>query len=283
MQLTLGFSPCPNDTFIFDALVNNKIDTDGIGFEVILEDVQTLNQWAIEGKLAVTKISYGVLPLVLDKYIVLNSGSALGKGVGPLLISNSAPGMWNVEDCIIAVPGENTTAHLLFSIAYPNAKNKVFLRYDEIENFVLANQGLGVIIHENRFTYEGKGLIKIIDLGDYWEKETNNPIPLGGIVISRNINLAIQQKVDGLIRKSIEYAYSNYPEISDYIRNHSQEMNDDIMLKHIDLYVNNFSFDLGIAGKMAVRELLNIHQKNSKEKPLQHNEIFLSLTQPNSK
>ncbi len=280
MKLTLGFSPCPNDTFIFDALVNNKIDTEGIGFEVILEDVQTLNQWALEGKLAVTKLSYGVLPLVLDKYIVLNSGSALGKGVGPLLITNAEPGMKEVEDCIIAIPGENTTAHLLFSMAYPNAKNKVFLRYDEIENFVLANKGLGVIIHENRFTYEGKGLIKIIDLGEYWEKETNNPIPLGGIVIRRNINSAIQQKVDGLIRKSIEYAYSNYPEISDYIRNHSQEMNEDIMLKHIDLYVNNFSFDLGIAGKIAVQELLNIHQKISKQKPLQHNEIFLSLTQP---
>lgn len=280
MKLTLGFSPCPNDTFIFDALVNNKIDTEGIGFEVILEDVQTLNQWALEGKLAVTKLSYGVLPLVLDKYIVLNSGSALGKGVGPLLITNAEPGMKEVEDCIIAIPGENTTAHLLFSMAYPNAKNKVFLRYDEIENFVLANKGLGVIIHENRFTYEGKGLIKIIDLGEYWEKETNNPIPLGGIVISRNINSAIQRKVDGLIRKSIEYAYSNYPEISDYIRNHSQEMNEDIMLKHIDLYVNNFSFDLGIAGKIAVQELLNIHQKISKQKSLQHNEIFLGLTQP---
>ena len=147
MKLTLGFSPCPNDTFIFDAMVNHKIDTKGLAFEVLLEDVQTLNQWALEGKLSITKLSYGVLPLVLDKYSVMNSGSALGKGVGPILISASINNDQPIEDLLVAIPGENTTAHLLFSMAYPNAKNKVFLRYDEIENFVLANKGLGVIIH----------------------------------------------------------------------------------------------------------------------------------------
>jgi 1,4-dihydroxy-6-naphthoate synthase len=178
VKITLGFSPCPNDTFIFDALVNNKIDTEGLVFDVVLEDVQTLNQWVIEGKLDITKLSYGVLPLVLDKYIVLNSGSALGNGVGPLLISNKEQGTENVEENTIAIPGENTTAHLLFSLAYPNAKNKIFMRYDEIENFVLQDKGLGVIIHENRFTYAAKGLHKIIDLGDFWEQQTGNPIPL---------------------------------------------------------------------------------------------------------
>ena len=152
MKLTLGFSPCPNDTFIFDALVNKKIDCGDFEFDVLLEDVQTLNQWAVQGKLNITKLSYGVLPLVLDKYIVLNSGSALGRGVGPLLISEYEVGMINVEENLIAIPGENTTAHLLFSLAYPKAKNKIFLRYDEIENFVLAGKGLGVIIHETRFT-----------------------------------------------------------------------------------------------------------------------------------
>ncbi|HMC99921.1 MAG TPA: 1,4-dihydroxy-6-naphthoate synthase, partial [Ferruginibacter sp.] len=185
MQLTLGFSPCPNDTFIFDALVNKKIDTGEYNFDVVLEDVQTLNQWALEGRLDITKLSYGVYPLVLDNYALLNSGSALGRGVGPLLISKQeqTDDTGFVERSLIAIPGENTTAHLLFSLAYPNAKNKVFLRYDEIENFVLAGKGLGVIIHENRFTYQQKGLHKIIDLGDYWEKHTGNPIPLGGIVI----------------------------------------------------------------------------------------------------
>jgi 1,4-dihydroxy-6-naphthoate synthase len=259
MKFTLGFSPCPNDTFIFDALVNNKIDTEGLQFDTALQDVQTLNQWAIEGKLDITKLSYGVLPLVLEKYIVLNSGSALGNGVGPLLISNSPFDRGEVENSVIAIPGENTTAHLLFSLAYPNAKNKVFIRYDEVENFVAANKGLGVIIHENRFTYAQKGLHKIIDLGDFWEKETHNPIPLGGIVIKRQIDQVIQQKIDRLIKKSIEYAFSNYPELNDYIRVHSQEMSEEVMRKHIDLYVNQYSLDLGEKGRNAIKKLMEVY------------------------
>lgn len=273
---TLGFSPCPNDTFIFDALVNNKINTEGLKFEVVLEDVQTLNNWAIQGKLDITKLSYGVLPLVLNNYIVLNSGSALGQGVGPLLISNSKFQITNsnVEEQLIAIPGENTTAHMLFSLAYPKAKNKIFLRYDEIENFVLENKGLGVIIHENRFTYEQKGLKKIIDLGDYWEKETKNPIPLGGIVIKRTYPEPLQKKIDSLIKKSIEFAYSNYPELTDYIRMHSQEMSEDVMRKHIDLYVNNYSIDLGNDGKSAVKKLIEVYESiNSKIKVSEN--IFL--------
>jgi 1,4-dihydroxy-6-naphthoate synthase len=273
-KLTLGFSPCPNDTFIFDALVNNKIDTDGFEFDVILEDVQTLNSWAIQGKLDITKLSYGVLPLVLDNYIVLNSGSALGKAAGPLLISNFQFPIDDVENYLIAIPGENTTAHLLFSLAYPNAKNKIFLRYDEIENFVIENKGLGVIIHENRFTYEQKGLKKIIDLGDYWEKETSNPIPLGGIVIRKNYPVGLQEKIDALIKKSIEYAFSNYPRLTDYIRNHSQEMSEDVMRKHIDLYVNNYSLDLGDSGKSAIKKLIEVY-KQTTYKTVNTKEIFL--------
>ncbi len=282
MKLTLGFSPCPNDTYIFDALVNNKIDTEGIEFDVQLEDVQTLNQWAIEGKLDITKLSYGVLPSVLDKYIVLNSGSALGKGVGPILISPLRPlkgelfeDKSEVENAFIAIPGKNTTAHLLFSLAYPNAKNKIFLRYDEIENFVLANKGLGVIIHENRFTYEQKGLKKIIDLGDYWEKETAHPIPLGGIVIKRNVDTNVQQQIDKLIKKSIEYAYTKYPELNDYIRTHSQEMSEAVMRKHIDLYVNNYSVNLGEEGKAAIIKLLDVHQTINPQESFSTNNIFV--------
>jgi len=263
MKFTLGFSPCPNDTFIFEALVNKKIDTEGFEFETVLEDVQTLNQWAIEGKLDITKLSYGVLPLVLENYNVLNSGSALGRGVGPLLISKAAieKDDVNINDLTIAIPGKNTTAHLLFSLAFPGAKNKVFLRYDEIEKFVLDDKGLGVIIHENRFTYADKGLHKIMDLGDYWEKETGNPIPLGGIVIKRNFSIEVQQKVDALIKKSIEYAFSKYPELNDYIRMHSQEMSEDVMRKHIDLYVNHYSIQLGEEGKAAVNKLLQVYQQ----------------------
>jgi 1,4-dihydroxy-6-naphthoate synthase len=254
--IPIGFSPCPNDTFIFDALVNQKIDTGNLQFEPVLEDVQTLNQWAIEEKLMVTKLSYGVLPLVQNKYNLLNSGSALGRGVGPLLITNYELGITNVEDCKIAIPGENTTAHLLFSLAYPNAKNKIFLRYDEIENFVLDGKGLGVIIHENRFTYAEKGLIKITDLGDYWETKTGFPIPLGGIVVKKTVQPIVQQQIDLLIKKSIEFAFSNYPELNDYIRSNAQEMSEDVMRKHIDLYVNNYSLDLGEDGRAAVSRLL---------------------------
>jgi len=258
MNLSIGFSPCPNDTFIFDALVNKKIDTGDIHFEPVLEDVQTLNQWAIEGKLDITKLSYGVLPLVLDNYQLLSSGSALGKGVGPLLISKAALQTLNVEDYTIAIPGENTTAHLLFSLKYPLAKKKIFVRYDLVEDFVLQGKGLGVIIHENRFTYEQKGLNKITDLGDYWEQETKVPIPLGGIVINRKFNKELQQKINSLIRKSLEYAYQNYPELNDYIKNHAQEMSEDVMRKHINLYVNKYSLDLGHEGKTAVIKLMDI-------------------------
>lgn len=264
MKLTLGFSPCPNDTFIFDALVNHKIDTEGFEFETKLEDVQTLNQWAKEGRLDITKLSYGVLPLVLDKYSLLNSGGALGKGVGPLLISNKiVQGSKEeidemVNQSTIAIPGENTTAHFLFSLAYPDAKNKVFLRFDEIENFVAAEKGLGVIIHENRFTYMDKSLYKIVDLGDYWEQNTGYPIPLGGIVAKQNLPHATQ--IDKLIRKSLEYAFANYPFITDYVKQHSQEMSEAVMRQHIDLYVNDFSLDLGDKGRAAVSKLLAVYQ-----------------------
>lgn len=268
MKLTLGFSPCPNDTFIFDALVNHKIDTEGFEFDVQLEDVQTLNEWAKAGKLDISKISYGVLPLILKEYLVLNSGGALGKGVGPLLISKSSQLQTQdsrLKTSSIAIPGINTTAHLLFSLAFPEAKNKQFMVFHEIEEAVLQGKtDAGVIIHENRFTYQDKGLIKIIDLGEYWEETIKTPIPLGGIVMKRHFDLSIQQKVDALIRKSLEYAFEHYPQLTDYVRQHSQEMSESVMRQHIDLYVNNYSIDLGEDGKKAVQKLLEVYaQLNS--------------------
>ncbi len=257
-KITLGFSPCPNDTFIFDALVNKKIDTGGLDFDVILDDVETLNQWAIEGRLDVTKLSYGVLPAVLDTYRVLNSGSALGRGVGPLLIckNNYRGALFTGTTETVAIPGEHTTAHLLFTMAYPNAANKIFMRYDAIETALLNGEvQAGVIIHENRFTYRDKGLQLITDLGQYWETQTGQPIPLGGIVIKKE--LPLHQQVDGLIRSSIEYAFAHYPQVTDYVRQHAQEMNETVMRQHIDLYVNEYSVDLGEAGKNAVLKLLN--------------------------
>ena len=269
MKISLGFSPCPNDTFIFDALVNNKIDTEGLEFDVQLEDVQTLNEWVREGKLDVSKISYGVLPLVLSQYQLLNSGGALGKGVGPLLISKKEidPALLQetVNNYTIAVPGVNTTAHLLFSMAFPDAKQKTFLVFNEIEDAVLSGKvDAGVIIHENRFTYQDKGLVKLMDLGNYWEQQLQVPIPLGGIVAHQRIGNELAAKVDRLIRKSVEFAFSNYPELTDYIRSHAQEMREDVMRKHIDLYVNNFSIDLGIEGKKAVDKLVEVYEEMNK-------------------
>ncbi|HEY5773616.1 MAG TPA: 1,4-dihydroxy-6-naphthoate synthase [Chitinophagaceae bacterium] len=265
MKLTLGFSPCPNDTFIFDALINKRIDTEGLEFDAVLEDVETLNQWAFKGKLDITKLSYPAFFQNLDKYVLLNSGAALGKGVGPILISRNAEHQTSIPIAIwikhqtIALPGENTTANLLFSFAYPAANNRVFMRFDKIEDAVLSGKtDLGVIIHENRFTYQQKGLHKITDLGEYWEEKMNSPIPLGGIAIKRSVDKAISLQVDKLIRKSIEFAFTNYPLITDYVKQHSQEMNEEVMRQHIELYVNDFSLDLGNDGKKAIETLYKV-------------------------
>jgi 1,4-dihydroxy-6-naphthoate synthase len=263
MKLTLGFSPCPNDTFIFDALVNKKIDAKNFEFDVMLEDVQTLNEWALQEKLDITKISYGVLPLVMKNYDLLESGGALGKGVGPLLIARSQTNIDELDDKLIAIPGENTTAHMLFSLAFPYAKNKLFKVFNEIEDAVLNNEvDAGVIIHENRFTYKEKGLRKLVDLGDYWEMKTQLPIPLGGIVAKKNIDKQVIKQVDKLIRQSVEYAFkNNYDQLSDYVKRHAQEMSEHVMRQHIDLYVNNFSVELGNDGRKAVEKLLEVFKQ----------------------
>lgn len=273
MNLSLGFSPCPNDTFIFDALVNKKIDTEGLEFNLQMHDVQTLNEMAIDNKIDITKISYGSLPLLLDNYIVLNSGSALGIGVGPLLISSFTLPSPAVKQCTIAIPGKNTTAHVLFSLAYPDAYNKVFLRYDEIENFVLGNKGsldniqavkLGVIIHENRFTYQDKGLVKQTDLGHFWEEETGFPVPLGGIVAKRSLPSDIIAKVERLIKKSIEYSYEQAGQLSNFIKDNAQEMSEEVMRQHIALYVNDFTLDLEENGREAIRKFIQVHSAINK-------------------
>jgi 1,4-dihydroxy-6-naphthoate synthase len=276
MKFTMGFSPCPNDTFIFDALVNKKIDTGDIAVEVVLEDVQTLNEWALQGKLDITKISYGVLPLVLNKYIVLPAGGALGKGVGPLLITHTGGiSADKVKDSTIAIPGEHTTAHMLFSLAFPEAGHKKFTLFSQIEDAVIHETvDAGVIIHENRFTYQDKGLVKLMDLGEYWETQTGSPIPLGGIVMKRTYDAALQQQVNALIRASVEYAFSNYPLITDYVKQHSQEMSESVMRQHIDLYVNNYSIDLGADGKAAVQQFLDIYSRIHKT-ALPAQEVFL--------
>jgi len=258
MEISLAFSPCPNDTFIFDALVNGKIDTEGLECNVTLLDVETLNLRAIQTQYDVSKISYGVYHNIATQYMVLDAGSALGTGVGPLLISTSNQSNCKIEAQAIAIPGAHTTAHFLFSAAYPHAVQKLFLRYDEIEDFVLQQKGLGVIIHENRFTYQEKGLSKIIDLGAYWEQQTGCAIPLGGIVIKKSIPQNIQKQINQLLQKSIAYAYEQYPILSEYVKMHAQEMEEDVMRKHIDLYVNDYSKSLGSEGKKAILKMLQI-------------------------
>jgi 1,4-dihydroxy-6-naphthoate synthase len=257
MKLSLGFSPCPNDTFIFDAMVNGLMDTQGLTFDLHLEDVQTLNEWAIAGKLDITKVSYGVWPLLQNEYSILDAGSALGKGVGPLMVS--LPGIENFDaaNMSIAIPGENTTAHLLFKQAFPHAKHKVFLRYDQIEEAVLNKQvDAGVIIHENRFTYAAKGLQLLFDLGAYWEGENHCPIPLGGIVGKKNLNAALLTKVEMLIKQSVEYSFKQLPNLSAFIQTNAQEMSVDVMRQHIDLYVNEYSLSLGEVGRKAIGKLM---------------------------
>jgi len=260
MKLSLGFSPCPNDTFIFDALIHHKIDTEGLEFEVFYDDVETLNQKAMRGELDISKLSYHAYAYVADKYVLLDAGSALGYGVGPMLICKDDPDKLSgflkstVSNPKIGIPGRYTTANFLLGLAFPNASNKVELVFSDIENAVLDGRvDIGLIIHENRFTYQDKGLKKIIDLGDYWEKETGCAIPLGGIVANRNLPLDIQHTVNRVLRRSVEYAFENPKSGLEFIRSHAQEMSEEVMYKHIDLYVNKYSVDLGVEGKKAIK------------------------------
>ena len=278
MAFTLGFSPCPNDTFIFDALVNHKIDTEGIEVNAVLEDVETLNRWALAGKLDITKLSFPAFFQSLNDYILLDSGSALGKGVGPLLITKNKNQLTEseVNHATVALPGKNTTANLLFSFAYPQAVKKQFVIFSGIEDAVLSSKtDLGVIIHENRFTYQQKGLNKVIDLGEYWETKMNAPIPLGGIAIKRTIEPAQAKTINKLIRKSLDYAFAHYPFITDYVKEHSQEMSEDVMRKHIELYVNNYSLELGNDGRKAIEILHSVYNKNNGTKEAEVNTLFL--------
>jgi len=278
LTFTLGFSPCPNDTFIFDALVNHKIDTEGIEVNAVLEDVETLNRWALAGKLDITKLSFPAFFQSLNDYILLDSGSALGKGVGPLLITKNKNQLTEseVNHATVALPGKNTTANLLFSFAYPQAVKKQFIIFSGIEDAVLSSKtDLGVIIHEIRFTYQQKGLNKVIDLGEYWETKMNAPIPLGGIAIKRTIEPAQAKTINKLIRKSLDYAFAHYPFITDYVKEHSQEMSEDVMRKHIELYVNNYSLELGNDGRKAIEILHSVYNKNNGTKEAEVNTLFL--------
>ncbi|WP_183568510.1 menaquinone biosynthesis family protein [Mucilaginibacter sp. SP1R1] len=282
MKLTLGFSPCPNDTFIFDALIHHKIDTEGLEFEVFYDDVETLNQKAFRGELDVTKLSYHAFAYVADKYVLLDSGSALGYGVGPMLICKGNENELREQletgnpQLKVGIPGKYTTANFLLGYAFPRATNKVELVFSDIENAVLEGRvNVGLIIHENRFTYQDKGLKKIIDLGDYWEKQTGCAIPLGGIVANRNLPLDGQHKLNRVLRKSVEFAFANPKSGLEFIRSHAQEMSEEVMYKHIELYVNKYSVELGDEGRKAIKLLFDTALKNNTIPAIQE-ELFLS-------
>jgi len=268
MKLTLGFSPCPNDTFIFYALVHDKVDKEGLKFEMVMEDVEALNQRAFNNNLDVTKLSYHAFLHCVQDYSLLNSGSALGRNCGPLLIQQKG----NVPltaDSKIAIPGKNTTANLLLSIAFPHLQNKLEMLFSDIEQAVIDGEvDAGLIIHENRFTYQEKGLEKIQDLGAFWETETGLPIPLGGIVVKRELPLEVQQKVQRVLKRSVQYAFDHPKSAREYIRYYAQEMDEQVMYEHIKLYVNDFSLDLGEEGKQAVEEVF-------KRNGMQRNDIFV--------
>lgn len=280
MKLSLGFSPCPNDTFIFDALINHKIDTEGLEFDVFFEDVETLNRKAINSELDITKLSFHAYAYAHQHYQLLDSGSALGFGVGPLLICKNQQLIISPDnlssDLLVGIPGKYTTANFLLGIACPQLVNKKSMLFSEIESALQNNTiDLGVIIHENRFTYEENGMHKIVDLGSYWEDLTGCAIPLGGIVVNRSIDRKIQLKLNNLVRKSVEYAFANPQSGRDFIKQHAQEMSEEVIYKHIELYVNQYSVDLGREGRKAIEVLFKIGQEKGVIGPLLE-DIFLT-------
>jgi 1,4-dihydroxy-6-naphthoate synthase len=259
MKLTLGFSPCPNDTFIFDAMVHGRIDTEGLEFDYFLADVEELNRKALAAEADITKMSYHAYAYVAQNYLILDSGSALGYRNGPLLISKQNFGTSKLEKKKIAIPGKLTTANLLFSIFWPDAKNKIEYLFSDIDTAIVNNEvDAGLIIHETRFTYYKKGLHRIADLGELWEQLTGLPIPLGAIVINRNIPEETALKVNRVLRRSLEYAYKDSFASYDFVASNAKEMESTIMNNHIKLFVNEFSLDLGEKGKAAIKELFRI-------------------------
>jgi 1,4-dihydroxy-6-naphthoate synthase len=257
-KLSLAFSPCPNDTFMFAALANGWIDTGDIKFEIILADIEELNRMAVQGVADISKMSFPAFANAGNHYVLLQSGSALGRGCGPLLISREKYREADISKLTIAIPGKMTTANLLLSIFFPEAKNKTEMVFYDIEDAILTGKcDAGVIIHENRFTYRQKNLLLLSDLGKKWEETMQMPLPLGCIAGKKVHEKGMLLKTEKLIRQSIEYAYTHPENAMPYVRRHAQEMDEQVMKQHIELYVNRHSIDLGAEGKQAVIALLN--------------------------
>lgn len=254
--LSLGFSPCPNDTYVFDALVHGRVDAAGLRFAERLEDVETLNRLARDGVLDVTKVSYGAIPYLLDRYVLLRSGGALGRGCGPLVVSRQDREMGEMRGARVAIPGRMTTAFLLLRLFAGDAVEPVEMVYSDIMPAVERGEvDAGLIIHESRFTYPRHGLAKVVDLGEWWEGETGLPIPLGGILARRDLGAETIRALDASLRASVEHAFAHPDDSRAYVQAHAQEMEEDVQRQHIALYVNAFSADLGAEGEGAIRAL----------------------------
>ena len=284
-HLSLGYSPCPNDCFIFYALAHEKLEPDKvepskvvpkINWEIRLEDVEALNQLAKRVTLDVSKISYHAYTHLMNDYVMLPAGGALGKGVGPLIVTKEK--LESLSNKRVAIPGGLTTANLLLKLSQPDDINIVTLRYDQIMPAVAKGEvDAGLIIHESRFTYKEHGLLKFLDVGEWWESTTGHLLPLGGIIAKRSLGKETLQRINAAIKESLEYAYKYPEQTKNYVAKYAQEMSEEVRQKHIDLYVNEYSLDVGKAGKAAVTELF----KRAEERgfiPKLKQEIFLGIT-----
>ena len=267
--LTLGFSPCPNDTFIFGALATDKLEVPGFRLEIIHEDVETLNKLAREALLDFTKISFHAFALVVKRYALLRSGAALGRGCGPLVVAREPMDMDSLRGEAIAIPGELTTANLLlqlygegFTHVHPRSYETIMPRLQRGEF------AAGVVIHEGRFTYHNYGLHQVLDLGGWWEETQGLPLALGGILVRRDLGSEVAELIEDAIRNSLNFARQNSEEIWPYIKTHAQEMDDEVIRHHIDLYVNDYTLDLGEEGELAVETLLELAHKRELLPPI---------------
>lgn len=271
MEINLAYSPCPNDTFAFHAMINGLVDTEGLTFKVHLADVEELNQSAIRGEFEVTKLSYHGFFEVAERYVMLNSGSALGFNNGPLLVQKEG-GDFN-SGSLIAIPGMHTTAALLLKTAYPQCTNVKPMLFSDIEGAVLSGEvDAGVLIHEGRFTYRDKGLKLVQDLGEFWQESFGVPIPLGGIAVRRDICREVMLKVGRVLKRSVEYAFANPNASAAYVMENAQELTAEVQQKHINLFVNNFTVDLGEQGRRAVEFLYTKYAGGEKKSEL---ELFI--------
>ncbi len=256
--LTLAFSPCPNDTYVFGAFAQGLLDGEAPSVRPQLDDIENLNKSALKGDYEITKASYGAIPMLMESYRILRAGGALGRGCGPLLVARSAD-LRNLEDLqerLIAIPGEMTTAYMLLRLAMPVRAQTFHLRFDRIVDAIAEGiADAGLLIHEARFTYEGAGLHTIIDLGEWWESQTGFPLPLGAVLVRNDVEDGCAREIDASIRQSLRYARDHDDETMQYVRAHSAAIQDDVLRRHIQLYVNGFTEDVGETGEAAVREL----------------------------